>query len=65
MCVSYNSMNPKPVLGDNLEVWVGEGGAIKRRHVSPLAYGRFMLIYGKNHHNIVIILQLKINKVNK
>ena len=59
-------MNPKPVLGDNLEVWVGEGGAIKgRRHVSPLAYGEFMLIYGKNHHNIVIILQLKVNKVNK
>ena len=22
-------------------------------------YGQFMLIYGKNHHNIVIILQLK------
>jgi len=23
------------------------------------AYGRFMLLYGKNHHNIIIILQLK------
>ena len=22
-------------------------------------YGRFMLLYGKNHHNIVITLQLK------
>ena len=26
-------------------------------------YGRFMLLYGKNHHNIVIILQLKERKL--
>ena len=66
VCVSYNSMNPKPVPGDNLKVWGGEGGAIKRRrHMSPVAYGQLMFIYSKNHHNIVIILQLKINKVNK
>ena len=25
-------------------------------------YGRFILMYGKNHHNIVIILQLKLKK---
>ena len=46
--VSYNSVNPKPGLGDNLEVWGGEGGAIKRRRrVSPKAYGRFMSIMAK------------------
>ena len=48
MSVSYNSVNPKPGLGDNLEVWGGEGGAIKRgRRVSPMAYGRFMSIMAK------------------
>ena len=26
-------------------------------------YGRFILMYGKNHHNIVIILQLKLKKI--
>ena len=55
VCVSYNSMNPKPVPGDNLKVWGGEGGAIKRRrHMSPVAYGQLMFIYSKNHHNIVL-----------
>ena len=24
------------------------------------AYGRFMLMYGRDHHNVVIILQLKL-----
>lgn len=27
------------------------------------AHGQFMLIYGKNHHNFVIILLLKVLKV--
>ena len=27
--------------------------------INMYAYDQFMLMYGKNHHNIVIILQLK------
>ena len=34
-------------------------GGYKRKGAS-YTRGRFMLMYGKNHHNIVIILQLKI-----
>ena len=47
--------NPKLVLCDYLEGWGGEGGGRGwlggEGHM--YAYGPFMLIYGKNHHNIV------------
>ena len=51
----YEAGHPKPVLCDSLEGWGGEGGGWVRGsgwrgHV--YAYGRFMLIYGKNHHNV-------------
>ena len=49
------------MLCDNLEGWEGRVvvGLIRGRgHV--YTYGRFLLMYGKNHHDIVIILQLKI-----
>jgi len=49
------------MLCDNLEGWEGRVvvGVIRGRgHV--YTYGRFLLMYGKNHHDIVIILQLKI-----
>ena len=39
--------HPKPELCDNVERSGGEGGG----HM--YAYGRFILMYGKNHHNIV------------
>ena len=51
------------LLCDNLE---GRDGEERRREVQEggdicVSNGQFMLMYGKNHHNIVIILQLKIN----
>ena len=36
-----------------------EGGIQDGRDPCMYTYGRFTLMYGKNHHNIVIILQLK------
>ena len=39
--------HPEPLLCDNLEGQGVEGG---RGHLN--AYGRFMLRYGKTHHNI-------------
>ena len=36
-----------------------EGGSSGRGHI--YTYGWFMLMYGRNQHNIVIILLLKIN----
>ena len=51
----------KTVLCDNLEGWDGEGCSKGRGHM--YTYGWFMLMYGRNHHNIVIILQLKIKKI--
>ena len=55
----YDAGNQKSVLCDNLEGGVGWGGVGRevgdslggREHKS--AYGQFMLMYGKNHHNIV------------
>ena len=41
----------------------GEGGL--RRGGDVHTYGWFMVTYGRNHHNIVIILQLKLNKIKK
>ena len=52
MCDAGNS---KLVLCDNLEGWGeeggGKGGSGGRGHMYD--YGQFMLIYGKNHQNIV------------
>ena len=42
--------HPKPVLWDNPEGWCGEEGG-RGKHVYTC--DQFMLMYGKNHHNIV------------
>ena len=48
----YDTVHPKLVLCDNLEGKVGrEGGSGWRGHMYTC--GGFMLIYSKNHHNIV------------
>ena len=49
------------MLCDNLEGWEGRVvvGLIRGRGY-VYTYGRVLLMYGKNHHDIVIILQLKI-----
>ena len=58
----YDTGNPKPVLWDNLQEWGREGGGRggSKGRGYTYTYGRFMTIYGKNHKNIIIILQLKI-----
>ena len=53
--------HPKPVLCDNLkgsgeEGW-GRGSSGWRGHMYTCA--KFILMYGKNHCNVVIIFQLK------
>ena len=49
----------KPLLWDNPEGWGGEG---RGREVQDAGHmctpGRLMSMYGKNYHNVVIILQL-------
>ena len=50
-------------LCDNLEVWDRVGGSRGRRHM--YTYGLSMVMYDRNQHNIVTILQLKINKLKK
>ena len=50
---------PKLVLWDNLERWGEEGAGRVEWGEHMYTCGPFMLMYGKNHHNIVIILQLK------
>ena len=47
----YHAGHPKPALCDNLEGEGGRGVSGWGRHI--YTYGQFMLIYGKNHHNIV------------
>ena len=48
----YDAGNPKLVLCDNVGVEGGrEGGSGGRWHV--YAYGRFMLMCGKTHHNVM------------
>ena len=45
---------------DDPEGWDGEGGergVQNKEHMFTL--GRFMSMYGKNHYNIIISLQLK------
>ena len=57
----YDTGNPKWVLCDNLEGWGGDGGGAggeSRGRGHMYAYGQFMLLYGRGHHNIAIILQL-------
>ena len=53
-----SSMHEAPKAGalDNLEGLGGEGGS---EWGDTCPCGRFMLMYGKSHHNNVIILQLK------
>ena len=40
------------------EGWDGEGG-VSEQGEHMYTCGRFMLMYGENHHNVLIILQLK------
>ena len=45
---------------DNSEGWDGEGGGSGVQDGEHMyIHGWFMSMYGKNHHNIVISLQLK------
>ena len=51
----YDAGHQKPVLCDNLEEeGGGMGGPGGRGHM--YVYGWLMLMYGKNHHNIVKLL---------
>ena len=58
-CVSSMSEagHPKPVLLDNPEGWRERevGGGFRIGGGKCITYGRFMLMYGRNHPNIVII----------
>ena len=65
-------LHPRKILGlrvrngdllyDNLEGWDGVGGGREAREGRDMyTSGRSRLMYGRNQHNIVIILQLKIN----
>ena len=50
----HKAGHSKPVLWDNPEGWVGEGGGRSvqnRGHMCTC--GWFMLMYGKNNHNII------------
>ena len=56
----HETGHSRPVQWDNLEGWDGEeGGKEFQDGVHMYTHGRFMSIYGKNHYNIVISLQLK------
>ena len=45
---------------DDCEGWDGEGGRREVKGAEHMyTHGWFMWMYGKNHHNIVISLQLK------
>ena len=58
---SASSMHePKPILWDNPEGWLGEGGGRWVQDGEHMYnHGWFMSMYGKNNYNIVINLQLK------
>ena len=50
----YEAGHPKLVLWDHPEGWSGreeEGELRMGEHMYPC--GQFMLMYGKNHHNII------------
>ena len=50
----------KLVLWDNPEGWSGEGGGWEVQDGEQMyTHDWFMSMYGKNHYNIVISLQLK------
>ena len=56
----HEAGHPKPMLWDNLEGYDREDGGRGVQYGGHIyTYGQFMLMYGKNHHNIAIILQLK------
>ena len=48
---------------DNLEEWEMGRGLMREGHMC--SYGWSMLIYGRNQHSIVIILQVKVNELRK
>ena len=56
----YDAGNPKSVFCNNLEGWSreGSGRGVQEGGDKCMPVGRFMLMYGRGHHNIVIILQL-------
>ena len=50
----HEAGHPKLALWDNPEGWGGEGGGWGLRMGGHRhTYGRLMLMYGENHHNIV------------
>ena len=51
----HEAGHPELVLWDNPEEWDGEGGGKGVQDEGGHMYtcGRFMLMYGKHHHNIV------------
>ena len=51
----HEAGHPKSVLWDNPEGWGGEGGGRKVQDEGGHMYtcGQSMLMYSKNHHNIV------------
>ena len=57
--LTHEAGHPKPVFWDNPE---GHGGGVVQdagTHLYLWTHTYLMLMYGKNHHNIVITLQLK------
>ena len=50
---------------DDPEGWDGEGGGRGSEWGTMYTHGGFMSMYGKNHYNIVISLQLNKLKINK
>ena len=56
----HEAGHSKLVLWDNPEGWDGERGELGASGWGEMCtHGRFMLMYGKNHQNITITLQLK------
>ena len=54
----HEARQSKSVFWDNPEGWGGEGGGSGVQDGETHEHcGQFMLIYCKNHHNIVTILQ--------
>ena len=59
----YDTGSPKQVLCEYLAGWAEEGGGRRFRRKGTHDYGQFMLMYDKNHHNIVKSYPpIKINK---
>ena len=58
---THEAGHPKPVLWDNSERQ-GRGGGVQDggTHLYLWTHIYLILMYGKNHHNIVITLQLKL-----